>query len=205
MTAEETPAFLERLATNLRGHVSRLAATPRPPGSEAHRQAAAYLQAHWQQAGFTVEEKPFRLAGMAGVNLFTRPLPDRPDLPLVLVAAHYDSIPYSPGADDNATAVAALLELARWIKPHLQAAGPFTARLQLASYDLEESGIVGSFVHSRELRQAGQALTGMISLEMLGYTDQRPGSQGLPAHLARLYPDVGNFIGVCAAVLRLLR
>src|SRR5262249_31553570 len=67
---------------------------------------------------------------------------------------------------------------------------------QLAAYDLEESGLVGSFVHSRDLRQANTILRGMISLEMLAYTDQRPGSQGLPPHLAHLYPDVANFIGI---------
>jgi len=117
-------------------------------------------------------------------------------LPLLIVGAHYDSIPGSPGADDNASAVAALLELARWIGPRLRSGGPYRARLQLVAYDLEEDGLIGSFVHSGVLERAGTLLHGMIALEMLGYTDSRPGSQGLPPPLAPLYPDVGNFIGV---------
>jgi Zn-dependent M28 family amino/carboxypeptidase len=114
----------------------------------------------------------------------------------VLIAAHYDSIPESPGADDNASAVAALLELSRLIRPRLATGSRRQARLQLVAYDLEESGMIGSYLHSRELRLANQPFRGMISLEMLAYADSRPGSQGLPDHLKHLYPDVGNFIGV---------
>jgi Zn-dependent M28 family amino/carboxypeptidase len=187
---------LEPLMDNLRAHVQRLAATPRPPGTPAHRQAAGYIQEQLRQAGFTVEEAPFQVAGSSGVNLLTRPLPDNPLLPLVIVGAHYDSIPGSPGADDNASAVAALLELARAVAPRLSTGGPWHARLQLAAYDLEEYGLIGSFAHSRDLRKANAPLRGMISLEMLGYTDSRPGSQRLPPHLAHLYPNVANFIGV---------
>jgi Zn-dependent M28 family amino/carboxypeptidase len=113
------------------------------------------------------------------------------------VGAHYDSTPGTPGADDNASGVATLLELAAWAGPLLQSAAPFRSRLQLVAYDLEEYGLIGSTVHSRELRRAGTAVRGMISLEMLAYTDSRPGSQRLPRHLAHLYPNVGNFIGVC--------
>jgi Zn-dependent M28 family amino/carboxypeptidase len=184
------------LAERLRAHVQTLAATPRPPGSPAHRKAAAHVEAHLRQAGFAVEPLTLSDAGYTALNLVTRPLPDRPDLPLVLVAAHYDSIPDSPGADDNASAVAALLEVARLVRPALDAAGPWHARLQLIAYDLEEYGLIGSYLHSRDLRRAGADLRGMLSLEMLGYTDERPGSQGLPPDLKHLYPDVGDFIGV---------
>ena len=67
------------------------------------------------------------------------------------------------------------------------------ARLLLAAYDREEDGLLGSDRHSRQI---DSAIKGMISLEMLGYTDTRPGSQQLPPHLNGLYPDVGDFIGV---------
>ena len=188
--------MLEQLAENLRTHVAYLAATPRPPGSPAHRQAADYIRDQLQRAGFRVDTEGFSEEGFQGTNLLTRPLPDRPDLPLVIIGAHYDSIPGSPGADDNASAVAALLKLARWIAPRLTPGGSATARLQLAAYDLEESGLVGSYVHSRDLRRAGTPIRGMVSLEMLAFTDHRPGSQRLPAHLAHLYPNVANFIGI---------
>ena len=186
----------EEWSNVLRVHVQQLAATPRLPGTAEHRQSADYIRRGFQEAGFILEEVAFVEAGYQGLNLLTRPQPDRPDLPLLIIGAHYDSIPGSPGADDNASAVAALLELGRWIAPRLQAGGPFQARLQLAAYDLEESGLVGSRVHVRDLKRSATVLGGMISLEMLGYTNSRPGSQGMPPPLVPLYPDVGNFIGI---------
>src|SRR5262245_58178983 len=114
-----------QLAGNLRVHVERLASAPRAPGTEEHRQARVYIKGRLERAGFTVEE---RSAAGAGVNLLTRPLPDQPGLPLVIIGAHYDSIPGSPGADDNASAVAALLELAAWAGPRLASGGPYRAR-----------------------------------------------------------------------------
>jgi hypothetical protein len=191
------PTDFPQLAGRLKAHVELLARAPRPPGGRAHREAAQYVLDHLRQAGFTVEEARSREGGFSCVNLLTRPFPDRDGPPLVIVGAHYDSVPGSPGADDNASAVAALLELAAWLGPQLLARDDWTARIQLVAYDLEEYGMVGSYLHSRELQQTDTPVRGMISLEMLGYTDHRPGSQQLPPHLARLYPDVGNFIGVC--------
>jgi len=183
------------LEQRLRAHVAALAAAPRPPETAEHERARAYVGAHLRQAGFTVEEHRDSKTPPV-INLLTAPLPDRADLPLLVIGAHYDSTPTTPGADDNASAVAALLELAAWIHPRLHGDG-LACRLQLAAYDMEEYGLLGSYAHAWRLRQAGAALRGMVSLEMLGYTDRRPGSQGLPPHLAKFYPDVGDFIGVC--------
>ena len=184
---------LDTLADRLRHHVQELAATPRPPDTPAHRRAVDYIRTWFDVAGFSVDEQSFDLTGLTGLNLLTHPLPRNSTLPLVIVGAHYDSIPNSPGADDNASGVAALLELASWIGPRLAKSQPWKARLLLAAYDLEEYGLLGSLHHSELVREP---ILGMISLEMLGYTDNRPGSQQLPRHLAHLYPDVGNFIGV---------
>ena len=188
---------LADLTQRVQHHVAALARTPRTPGSKEHRQAAEYIRYHFEQARLVVEEVRFDEAGFAGTNLLARPLPHQADLPLLIVGAHFDSIPGSPGADDNASGVAALLELARWIQPRLVSSGIRSCQLELVAYDLEEYRFVGSFVHSRAVQRAGTALRGMISLEMLGYTDHAPRSQRLPPHLAKLYPSVGNFIGVC--------
>jgi Zn-dependent M28 family amino/carboxypeptidase len=195
------------LAARLRRHVIALASTPRPPSSAEHARAAAYLREHLRQAGFATDDVVHTEGGYRCCNIVAQPMPAAERLPLLIVGAHYDSIPNSPGADDNGSAVAALIELAGLIRPHLDTAGTPQARLQLVAYDLEEYGMIGSYLHSRELKQRGQTLRGMISLEMLGYTDSRPGSQGLPPHLQGLYPDVGNFIGVVGndASLELLR
>jgi aminopeptidase YwaD len=182
------------LEPRLRNHVATLASIPRPPKSQAHLLARSYVQKHLTAAGFQCDEQSFTSEGEACFNILTRPLPDRPDLPLVIVGAHYDSIPTSRSADDNASAVAALLELAAWIRPQLTQAETWaTARLQLAAYDLEEYGMIGSIGHAERIDAPVRC---MISLEMLGYTDKRPGSQQLPPHLAGIYPSVGDFIGV---------
>ena len=68
--------------------------------------------------------------------------------------------------------------------------------MQLAAYDLEEYGCFGSWAHARQLKDAGTPVVGMISLEMLGYCDRRPGSQQLPPPLVGLYPNSGDFIGI---------
>src|SRR5258707_11121653 len=116
MSSSIDPGVLEE---RLRQHVAALAGTPRTPGSPEHRAAASYIRHHLQQAGFTALEARFDWADSPGVSLLTQPLPDQADLPLFIVAAHYDSIPNSPGADDNASGVAALLETAPWLLSQL--------------------------------------------------------------------------------------
>lgn len=193
---------------DLRRHVEALTRTPRPPGSEPHRAAQERIARHLTRAGFAVRAQAYRQAGFDWTNVLTEPFPDDARLPLFVVGAHYDSTPHTPGADDNASAVAALLELATWLRPRLDAhRGRWKARLQLAAYDLEEYGLIGSGAHAKDLKLLRTPVAGMVSLEMLGYADHRPGSQRLPPHLAGLYPDVGNFIGVVgnetsAALLR---
>jgi hypothetical protein len=188
-------ADLSALAARLRQHVEALARTPRTPGSPAHGAAADFIATSLSKAGFRVRPSRAIAGGMPCVNLLADPLPARPDRPLFIVGAHYDTGPDTPGADDNASAVAALLELAAWVRPHLEKAS--ACRLQLVAYDLEEYGMIGSLIHAESLKQAGELVRGMISLEMLGYTDSRAGSQRIPEPIRHLYPDVGNFIGVC--------
>jgi aminopeptidase YwaD len=189
---------LDDLARRLRGHVETLAATTRIPESPEHARTAAYIAAHLAGAGFITTEMADSGATPGGTcrNLVTQPWPADERLPLVILGAHYDSVSRSPGADDNASGVAALLEIARLLRPHLDAAGSPQARLQLVAYDLEEYGLIGSALHCEVLQRGGVAVRGMVSLEMLGYTDARPGSQVLPPPLVGLYPDVANFIGV---------
>jgi len=184
------------LTAELRQHVEHLANVPRPPGSPEHRRAQAYLTHTLKAAGFgLVPEHGVAAEGFRYTNLLTEPVPGDPTLPLFIVAAHYDSIADSPGADDNASGLATLIELARWIRPRLDGAS-HKARLQLAAYDLEEYGCLGSWAHARRLKEGGTQVTGMISLEMLGYCDRRPGSQQLPPALAGHYPNSGDFIGI---------
>jgi Zn-dependent M28 family amino/carboxypeptidase len=138
-----------------------------------------------------LEEHRFCSSGEEGVNLILR-LPGRnPNLPPLLVGAHYDGPLHSPGADDNASGVAALLELARrW------AATPPRRPVWLVGFDQEEWGMVGSAALAAQLKNAGQPLKLMVSLEMLGYTSAEQ-SYPLPSMRA-VYGDRGDFIALVA-------
>jgi hypothetical protein len=115
----------------------------------------------------------------------------------LIVGAHYDVYGDQPGADDNASAVAGLLETARMIfknKPELDYGIDFVA------YCLEEppffgSELMGSYVHAKSLKEDKVEVIGMICYEMIGYFSDESNSQNFPSpELASLYPDVANFI-----------
>ena len=112
-------------------------------------------------------------------------------LPPIVIGAHYDTVPGSPGADDNATGVAVLLELARDI-----ASKPLKYPVQLVAFDMEEYGYLGSSHHAAKYKQQQESIRLMISLEMLGYCNHNPNSQSYPAGLKYFYPNSGNFIAL---------
>jgi hypothetical protein len=110
----------------------------------------------------------------------------------ILIGAHYDGVPGTPGADDNATGVAVLLELAAYF-----AANPIQYPIQIVAFDMEEYGLLGSTAYANYLKSQQQPLRLMISLEMLGYCDNKPNSQRYPADFLRyIYPNQGNFIAL---------
>ena len=138
-----------------------------------------------------LEEHPFQQGTTKGINLILKLPGQRPRLPPLLVGAHYDGAPQTPGADDNASGVAALLELAsRW------RAEPPRRPVWLVAFDQEEEGLVGSRALAQRLRAAGQPLHLMVSLEMLAYTSPK---QRYP-HPAMdwLYGSRGDFIALVA-------
>ena len=198
-TQLDTAAELVSLP-RLASHVRVLAECPRPAESTRLENCREYVTVDLQKRGWNVERHPFTVqtvdgTSLSGVNLIAehadRPLGDGPRLCL---GAHLDSCPETPGADDNASAVAALLELARL----LPQAWPETPRLdlELVAFDLEEHGMLGGAQHAAVCHASGVDLRGMVSLEMLGYRDPRPQSQDLPKSLVGLYPDTGDFIAV---------
>ncbi|WP_138499388.1 M28 family peptidase [Nostoc sp. PA-18-2419] len=153
-----------------------------------------YIRQEFSQWG-SVEIHTFQVRGKACKN-FILNLPSqvgqqKKDLPPILIAAHYDAVPGTPAADDNATGVAVLLELARKF-----AAEPARYPLRLVAFDMEEYGLLGSADYAALLRERKQELRLMISLEMLGYKDSTPGSQSYPPFLERFYPNSGDFIAL---------
>jgi len=160
-----------------------------------------YIRQQLQQWG-TVETHEFQVQGKTYKNLILNLPPQESSQrkianqrkrksPPILIGAHYDAVPGSPGADDNATGVAVLLELARAFTIQ-----PPKLTVRLVAFDMEEYGLLGSEQYAEELKQQGQPLRLMFSLEMLGYCDPTPGSQRYPAKLEYLYPNRGDFIAL---------
>jgi len=150
-----------------------------------------YIHQQLQQWG-NVETHEFYVDGKPHQNLILHlPGASSSKKPPILIGAHYDAVPGTPGADDNATGVAALLELAR-----IFASDPINYPLQLVAFDMEEYGLKGSSAYAAKLQQQQQQLRLMISLEMLGYCDSTPGSQRYPSPLERIYPNTGDFIAL---------
>jgi aminopeptidase YwaD len=140
--------------------------------------------------GLKVENDYFSYRGKDFRNIIGRSDAQR-GASLTILGAHFDSVPGTPGADDNASGVAVLLEIARALsRVRLR------SQVLYCAFNLEELNMVGSTYFAKKLKAAGTKVDIMISLEMIGYTDLRPGSQKYPAGLSWLYPDRGDFIGV---------
>lgn len=193
-TAIRDTALVERL----QGHVDRLAGAIgernvfRP---EALHAAEAYIRDVWTTQGHRVAVQEYTAAGVRSANLEIV-VPGRAGNASVLLGAHYDTVTGSPGADDNASGVAVLLELGRL----LQRVGP-DRELRLVAFVNEEPPFFftrrqGSRVYARARRAAGDRVLLMLSLEMLGFFRDTPGSQSYPPLFRWFYPDRGDFIAL---------
>lgn len=209
----EAPATGELAAreARLRRHVQELAGRigERNLWHFAHlEEAAAYIEAELAAAGCAVTAQEHRVQKKAVRNIVAE-LPGR-DLAaeIVVVGAHYDSVTGSPGANDNASGVAALLELAR----ELCAESP-RRTLRLVAFVNEEppffkTAEMGSLVYARAARAKGEKIVAMVSLETIGYYSEAGESQEFPFPPLRFfYPTRGNFVAFVGnfASHRLLR
>jgi Peptidase family M28 len=185
----------------LQRHVQALAVTyyPRSVENFAMLEAAGeYVLAEMRAAGASPEIQDVDVNGTVYRNFVARFGPS--EGPLLVIGAHYDACGQTPGADDNASGVAALLELTR-----LLARSPPSQPVELVAYTLEEpphfrTEHMGSFRHASGLAQQKRAVRLMVSLEMIGFYRDEPKSQDYPvAGLGLLYPDQGNFIAIVGA------
>jgi Zn-dependent M28 family amino/carboxypeptidase len=164
-------------------HVAKLART------------AAYIEEQFKEAGAQVSIQDVVVDETRYKNVVARFGPERGRL--LVIGAHYDSHGGTPGADDNASGIAGLLELA-----HLLGRSAPGRPVELVAYTLEEpphfrSPHMGSVWHARALKAEGRDVELMLSLEMIGYFSDSPGSQAYPLAAMKLaYPDRGNFIAL---------
>ena len=160
-------------------------------------QAADYIKGHFEQLDCTVTEQPFAADGRRYRNVIASFGP--PEAARIVIGAHYDVCGDLPGTDDNASAVAGLLETARLVHQHRPA---LRHRLDFVAYPNEEppyfaTDYMGSAVHAKALHAARVPVRAMLCYEMIGYFSDQPNSQSFPNEaLARLYPSTGNFIVV---------
>jgi Zn-dependent M28 family amino/carboxypeptidase len=185
----------------LERHVVRLAAEIGPRNSyhlEALRAAAAFVEAYLAEVGQVPVPQPYEARGQSFANIAAEiaGAAGRRD-EVVVVGAHYDSHKDSPGADDNGSAVAALLELARHF-----AHRPASRTLRFVAFTNEEAPFtrrrdMGSRVYARECRRRGDNIVAMICLESLGFYAEQPGSQWLSLG-GLLLPRRGDFLALVA-------
>ncbi len=188
---------LQHIERCLRDHIEHLAGDIgernvfRP---QALADAADYIAEIWRGQAYDVEYQWYEVMGQRCANLeITRWGSDRA-AEILLLGAHYDSVNGSPGANDNASGIAALMEISRAfadMKP--------TMTVRFVAFVNEEppffmQGQQGSMVYAQAARDRGDDIRIMVALETIGYYNDEQGSQHYPPLFRWFYPDRGNFV-----------
>ncbi|WP_267877554.1 M28 family peptidase [Massilia sp. IC2-477] len=200
LETDSAPATSPELSTRLRAHVQAIAskehntATPREL-----EQAARHIETTLESYGYRPRKQEYQADGqkvrnieVSVSNTVAGAKPER----IFIVGAHYDSARGAPGANDNGSGTAAVLELARLLKTMQPSRG---TEVKFVFFVNEEPPYfmgeeMGSMQHARELRQSGQNVAGALILETIGWYSQEKNSQKLPPGLEKQYPSTGNFI-----------
>jgi Zn-dependent M28 family amino/carboxypeptidase len=188
----------EALSERLRRHVLRLAGeigernVAKPAAAV---RAAAYIEAELTAMGYTVAAQEYFAHGQRWRNLEATLRGSALAAEIIVVGAHYDTAEGAPGADDNGSGVAGVLELARSF-----AGKSATRTIRFVFFGTEEppsfpTGAMGSLHYADAARARGDRIVAMLSIESIGYYSTEPGSQRYPSPLNLVYPDVGDFIG----------
>lgn len=195
------PSNCEELIERLRRHVDRLAGLigPRHVGCLSALDAAASLiERELSHCGYTVQRQAYAVHDVEVANLVAELPGTSPEAGIFVLGAHYDTVEMSPGADDNASAVAVMLEVARLLR------GRSLGRtVRFAAFTCEEpphfyTSDMGSQVYARACHERGERIIGMLCLEMVGYFTDQPGTQQIPSQIPRLlrwaFPCRGTFL-----------
>lgn len=162
---------------------------------ESLEKVVAYIKGVMVESGLFVQEQKWIADGREYTNVIGIYNPGQTRT--LVVGAHYDVCGNQPGADDNASAVAGLLETVRLLGKHKP---DIDYSIELVGYCLEEPPFfgtenMGSYVHAQSLYKNKVDVIGMICFEMIGYFSDEPNSQPYPSpELAKIYPSTANFI-----------
>jgi len=189
----------QTVQANLRRHVEELAGRIGERNMQrrgALQAAARYVETQFQAVGLAVVREPYKIDGETVCNLVAtirgRVRPDE----IVIVGAHYDSVLGSPGANDNASGVAALLSIA-----HALVAEEGRRRtIRFVAFVNEEPPYfktwnMGSRIYARRAKSKAEKIVAMLSLETIGYYTEELNSQFFPYYLGLFYPWTGTFVG----------
>jgi hypothetical protein len=157
--------------------------------------AADFIETSFRDAGYTVSRQTFTAQSETCANLEAEIRGGSHPEEIVVIGAHYDSVMWGPGADDNASGMAALLALAR-----TTATAKPARTLRFVAFVNEEPPFfkaegMGSLAYARRCRERGENVVAMVSLESLGIYSDAPKSQRYPFPVGLFYPSRGNFIG----------
>jgi Zn-dependent M28 family amino/carboxypeptidase len=187
-----------RLAEDLKKHVVGVASEEHNVAHpEALERSARYIEKALAGLGYSVSREEFETEGVKVRNLEVSKGSGKR---VVVIGAHYDSAQDAVGADDNGSGVAALIELARFLRTVTPAPG---LEIRLVFYVNEElpwfaTDKMGSYVHAKRLAQEGKDVEAMLSLETIGWYSENFDSQRYPFPFSLFYPSKGNFVGFVA-------
>jgi Zn-dependent M28 family amino/carboxypeptidase len=181
--------------TRLKEDLHRLVGERHPLSTPIRLQEAeAYLHRQFSEAGLIVTKQPFHALGGTYQNVIGTALPDTQPFqsaPPLIIAAHFDTVQGCPGADDNASALAVMLHVARQVR------GKRLARpIRFIAFNLEEENLLGSSAYTSLLKKNREALHGAIVLECVGYASHQQNSQKTPPGVPIAVPTTGNFLAV---------
>ncbi len=157
--------------------------------------AADFLETSLAEAGYKVRRQNYLVENLICCNLEAEITAAEQPEQIVIIGAHYDTVYGSPGANDNGSAVAATLALARHF-----ADKKTDKTLRFVFFANEEppffqTGQMGSMAYAKNCREKEENIVAMLSLETIGYYTDKPNSQKYPFPLSLFYPSTGNFIG----------
>ncbi len=186
------------IQNNLQKTVSKLAGEIGSRGYlqlQSLQRAADHITSELAGYGYDVSLQNFEFDRNTYTNIIAEIPGKKTPEKVLIIGAHYDTVTGTPGADDNASGIAALLELARLLSDSSS-----NKSVRFVAFALEEppvfrSRFMGSYIYAESLKQKEEDVEGMICLEMIGYFTDRPESQLFPLSFFRwLFPDTGNFI-----------
>ena len=190
-----------QIESNLRLHVDRLAGLIGPRYLQKPKTIQAtigYIEGQWGGMGYRIAREHYDAIGDQATNLIVEQSGNKRAEEILLLGAHYDTVYSTPGADDNASAVAVLLEASRLLREH-----QFKRTIRYVAFACEEPpyfnvDAMGSQYHARQARLRGDNIRGMLCLEMVGYYSTADNSQTvpplIPKWMRRFFPHRGDFL-----------